>query len=202
MQDLLHDPLSPTMQHPADPRRRAFVRAGAGLTTGALLGSSPQRAAAAGVDRRLQFESLSAAEEELARLVRARERISAEPWSWGQTLVHLAQSIDYSMTGYPESRSWLFLHTAGPVALAFFSWRGRMSHDLGAPIPGAPAIDPGVPVAEAQQRLLRAITRFRAWGGPLQPHFAYGVLDKAGYERAHAMHLANHFSAFEGRGPA
>jgi hypothetical protein len=35
--------------------------------------------------------------------------------------------------------------------------------------------------------------------GPLMPHFAYGALDKADYEQAHAMHLANHFSAFEAR---
>ena len=52
---------------------------------------------------------------------------------------------------------------------------------------------------EALDRLRQAIGRFRGWSGPLQPHFAYGALDKAGYERAHAMHLANHFSAFDVR---
>ena len=182
------------MPLPTDPHRRAFVRTGVSLTAASLIGGSPMLASAA--DRQLQLPSLAAAEQELVRLASARERVSGEPWSWGQTLVHLAQSIDYSMTGYPQPNSWLFQHTAGPAAFAFFGWRGRMSHDLTAPIPGAPAIDPKVPVAEALDRLRQTIGRFRTWSGPLQPHFAYGALDKAAYERAHAMHLANHFSAF------
>jgi len=182
------------MPLPTDPHRRAFVRTGVSLTAASLIGGSPMLASAA--DRQLQLPSLAAAEQELVRLASARERVSGEPWSWGQTLVHLAQSIDYSMAGFPQPNSWLFQHTAGPAAFAFFSWRGRMSHDLTAPIPGAPAIDPQVPVAEALDRLRQTIGRFRAWPGPLQPHFAYGALDKAAYERAHAMHLANHFSAF------
>ena len=36
-----------------------------------------------------------------------------------------------------------------------------------------------------------------SWQGPLRPHFAYGKLSKPEFERAHAMHLANHFSAFD-----
>jgi hypothetical protein len=188
------------MHRPTDPHRRAFVRTGVSLTAASLLGGSPVLAAAA--DRQLQLPSLAAAEQVLVRLASARERVSGEPWSWGQTLVHLAQSIDYSIAGFPQPNSWLFQHTAGRAAFAFFSWRGRMSHDLTAPIPGAPAIDSQVPVAEALDRLRQAIGRFRAWSGPLQPHFAYGMLDKGAYERAHAMHLANHFSAFEGLGSA
>jgi hypothetical protein len=37
---------------------------------------------------------------------------------------------------------------------------------------------------------------FLKWTGPLRPHFAYGELAKPEYELAHAMHLANHLSAF------
>ena len=43
----------------------------------------------------------------------------------------------------------------------------------------------------------KAAQDFAAHTGPLQPHFAYGALDKAQYEQAHAMHLANHLSAFD-----
>ena len=183
-----------------DPQRRALLLSGASLPAGSLLATAPlQTAAAQRADRQLQLASLAAAEQELARLVAARERVSGEPWSWGQTLVHLAQSIDYSMTGYPVPNSWLFRHTVGPAAFAFFGWRGRMSHDLDAPSPGAPAIDPLGPGPAALDRVRQALGRFRGWSGPLQPHFAYGALDKAGYERAHAMHLANHFSAFDVR---
>ena len=189
------------MPLPRHPQRRTFLRNSAGLTIAGLAGGHLVTAhAAAGSDRQLQFPSLAAAAEELARLSSARERVSAEPWSWAQTLVHLGQSIDYSMTGFPQPYSALFQRTAGSAAFAFFRWRGRMSHDLAAPIPGAPALDAQVPAAEALDRLRQAIARFRAWNGPLQPHFAYGALDKAAYEHAHAMHLANHFSAFEGRG--
>jgi hypothetical protein len=54
----------------------------------------------------------------------------------------------------------------------------------------------GVPLAAAVARLVAALDRFEAHTGPLQPHFAYGVLDKAAYTRAHLMHLANHWQAF------
>ena len=37
---------------------------------------------------------------------------------------------------------------------------------------------------------------FDAHTGVLQPHFAYGALDKPSYTRAHLMHLANHWQAF------
>jgi hypothetical protein len=72
-----------------------------------------------------------------------------------------------------------------------------MSHDLSEPIPGAPALAKDADVAAGMARLRRAISDFQAFAKPLQPHFAYGELSKAEYEQAHAMHLANHFSAFD-----
>lgn len=90
----------------------------------------------------------------------------------------------------------LFRRTVGPAAFQAFAWRGRMSHDLAEPIPGAPALDAGLEAADATARLQAALQAFRQATGPLRPHFAYGALDKADYELAHAMHLANHFSAF------
>lgn len=72
-----------------------------------------------------------------------------------------------------------------------------MSHNLAEPIPGAPALDARTDSAAAVARLQRAIQEFQGTTAPLRPHFAYGDLSKPEYERAHAMHLANHFSAFE-----
>jgi len=117
-------------------------------------------------------------------------------WSLAQVLEHAAQSVDYSITGYPEMKSALFRHTAGALAWTVFDARGAMSHPLDQPIPGAPDLPVGVPLAAAVARLVAALDRFEAHTGPLQPHFAYGVLDKAAYTRAHLMHLANHWQAF------
>ena len=147
-------------------------------------------------DRQLIFRSLADATQELAALSRAEPLSSATAWNWAQTLTHGAQSIEYSMTGYPQARSALFQRTVGTVAFAVFAWRGRMTHDLGEAIPGAPTLDAAAAVELARARLSKAIADFTVWTGPLRPHFAYGALDKGQYAHAHAMHLANHFSGF------
>lgn len=151
-------------------------------------------------DRRLSFSTLASAEEELSRLAAAKGLHSGATWTWAQTLEHCAQSIEYSMAGFPESKSRLFQSTVGPVALRVFSWRGRMTHDLAEPIPGAPAIAVGSTEEAALMRLRASIAEFRNWSKPLQPHFAYGALGKQEYELAHAMHLANHLSQFSAVG--
>lgn len=112
-------------------------------------------------------------------------------WPLPSVLDHLAQSIEMSMDGFPESKSALFQNTAGAGAFAYFKWRGRMSHDLAAPIPGAAALATGAWQVPAK-RLRDSINRFQAHKGLLKPHFAYGELDKADYAIAHTLHIANH----------
>ncbi|MDD3786906.1 MAG: DUF1569 domain-containing protein [Hydrogenophaga sp.] len=90
--------------------------------------------------RRLSLLTLDAAEKEIAFLAQSGAPRSNAVWSWAQTLEHCAQSIEYSMSGYPQSRSSLFQRTVGSAALDFFAWRGRMTHDLSEPIPGAPSL--------------------------------------------------------------
>ena len=125
----------------------------------------------------------------------------ATAWSWSQTLEHCAQSIEFSLQGFPAPKSALFQNTLGAAAFNVFALRGRMSHNLAEPIPGAPALDASTPDASAAlARLRKAVQDFAAHAGPLQPHFAYGALSRAQYEQAHAMHLANHLSAFDVRG--
>lgn len=148
-------------------------------------------------DRQLRFTSLEQALRERERLTRPQPLAPATAWTWAQTLAHCAQSIEYSMTGFPQPRSALFQRTVGGAAFQLFAWRGRMTHDLAEPIPGAPALSGADDVDAAVARLERAAAAFARWQAPLQPHFAYGALDKAAYARAHAMHLANHFSAFD-----
>lgn len=113
-------------------------------------------------------------------------------WPLVAVFEHLAQSIEMSVDGFPEPKSALFQNTAGAAAFAFFSWRGRMSHGLDEPIPGAPALTPQGDWRPAGRRLRMAIARFHAHPGVLKPHFAYGALNKADFSRAHAFHIANH----------
>lgn len=128
----------------------------------------------------------------LDRLERTPAVRTTGAWPLSAVLDHLAQSIEMSMDGYPAPRSALFQRTAGTTAFAFFKLRGRMSHPLAEPIPGAPALSAGADFKPAAQRLRRAVARFDAHAGALQPHFAYGPLAKGDYALAHAFHIANH----------
>ncbi len=119
-------------------------------------------------------------------------------WPLAQVLEHAAQSIEYSIDGYPVLKSALFRGTVGAAAWALFDARGRMNHALDEPIPGAPALT--LAFEAARERLLSAMSRYAAHGGPLAPHFAYGPLDKAQYARAHLMHLANHWTEVQPAG--
>jgi hypothetical protein len=115
-------------------------------------------------------------------------------WPLAQVLQHAAQSIEFSLDSFPTPKSALFQSTIGKGAWSFFNARGRMSHSLTEPIPGAPTLDPALPLERAATRLVAAIERFERHAGALQPHFAYGALDKRAYTRAHLMHLANHWT--------
>ena len=113
-------------------------------------------------------------------------------WTAHQVFAHCAQSVEYSMDGYPQHRSELFKSTIGIAAFAAFAARGRMAHGLAEAIPGAPAIEAEGDVQAALERLRTAMLRFRDFDGPLAHHFAYGALSKAQYEQAHVMHFRNH----------
>ncbi len=184
---------------PMAPPRRAFLRFGAGLATvGAVAGGGYLLYRPAN-DRQLVFATVADAMREVERLSSAAvgPLASATAWNWSQTLVHCAQSIEYSLQGFPAPKSALFQNTLGAAAFNLFALRGRMSHNLAEPIPGAPALDAAAQAQAALARLRKAAQDFAAHTGPLLPHFAYGALTKAQYEQAHAMHLANHLSAFD-----
>lgn len=135
----------------------------------------------------------------LDEVLRWLDRVEKSPgarttgaWPLGSVLEHLSQSVEMSMDGFPEPKSALFQNTAGSAAFAFFKWRGRMSHGLAEPIPGAPSLSAQGDWRPGAQRLRAAINRFNSHQGALKPHFAYGALDKADFALAHAFHVANH----------
>jgi len=114
-------------------------------------------------------------------------------WDLFQIFSHCAQSVEYSLTGFPEHKSQFFKSTLGALAFSAFASKGKMTHGLDEAIPGADVIHPSDNVAAAIARLKTSFANFKEFEGDLAPHFAYGQLTKTEYEQAHVMHLYNHF---------
>ena len=110
----------------------------------------------------------------------------------GWALAHCAQSLEFSVNGFPTQKPAWFQKTIGRIVLGRFLKKGAMSHDVDAPIPGASDVDRTTSLADGAQRLRAAIAQFRAHAGVLQPHVVYGQVDRPGYEAVHSMHIANH----------
>ncbi|WP_255593301.1 DUF1569 domain-containing protein [Acidovorax sp. sic0104] len=186
------------------PSRRRVLTLGSGMAALGVAAGSGYLLYRPSHDRQLVYGRISDAMQEVNRLHAASpQAMEAAAWNWSQTLEHCAQSIEFSMQGFPVPKSALFQNTAGAAAFSVFAWRGRMSHNLAEPIPGAPALDAHSPDASAAfARLHASVKAFAVHEGPLQPHFAYGPLTRPQYEQAHAMHLANHLSLFDVRAAA
>jgi hypothetical protein len=139
-----------------------------------------------------QFPNIASAMKAVESLAAGHKKSGA--WTLAQMLNHAAQSIEFSIQGFPQMKSAAFRHTVGSAAFAVFDARGKMSHALDEPIPGAAALDAHSALPAAIERALKAWRDFEAHSGALKPHFAYGELDKTQYTRAHLMHLANHWN--------
>lgn len=138
-----------------------------------------------------RFVSFDEARRWLDTLVADASARSLTAWPLAQVLEHAAQSVEFSMHGFPQPKSAAFQNSVGRLAFAAFERAGAMTHGLTEPIPGAPALV-ATEVGLAADRLRAAFAAFEAHTGPLAPHFAYGPLDKARYTRAHLLHLADH----------
>lgn len=176
---------------PTNPaRRRALVRSSGAVMIGAspwlLSACSPAPVSGAGSG------SLPDAMVTL-RALKDKPPRATGAWDLPKVLIHAAQSVEYSLSGFPQPKAAWFRATVGPAAFAVFSARGRMSHSLSEPIPGAPDIAAGQALDAAVDRLVASLRAFDAHTGALAPHFAYGALDKGDYLRAHLMHLSNHW---------
>ncbi|NCT84897.1 MAG: DUF1569 domain-containing protein [Comamonadaceae bacterium] len=169
-------------------------------TTTVLLAAPAVATQLAGCNGRLEtFTSWKQAQQAVLELLFTPKIVDGSPWNLSQVLQHLAQSIEYSMQGFPALKGAWFRSTIGSAAFALFNARGVMSHDLAEPIPGAPALEASLALKAAVNRLLAAMDAFAQFNGKLRPHFAYGELTKPQYERAHLMHLANHWTQFHAR---
>lgn len=175
-------------------RRRALK------TTTVLLAAPVAATQLAGCTGRLDgFTSWKQAQQAVLDLLFVPKVVQGNAWNLPQVLQHLAQSIEFSMQGFPALKGAWFRSTLGSAAFAVFNARGVMSHDLAEPIPGAPVLDASQSLRVSVQRLLDAMEAFAGFNGTLRPHFAYGELTKPQYERAHLMHLANHWTQFQAK---
>lgn len=122
--------------------------------------------------------------------------LSTGKWNSAEVFTHCAQSVEFSMSGFPEHKSALFKQTVGALAFTAFVTKGAMSHNLAEPIPAAPELDRSVDVNQALARLIQSLKDFQQYQTDLAPHFAYGELNKADYELAHVLHFYNHQQNF------
>lgn len=156
-----------------------------------LLAAAPATAA------ELRFASLAEARTALSQWQQGGNR-QAGPVTLHQLLHHCAQSLEYGLSGFPELKPAWFRSSVGPAAARVFLWRGKLSHDLADPIPGAPAIPQNGDMAAAFTRLYAGIDAFETAvksGATLMPHFAYGDVAPADYARLQAFHIAQHMDA-------
>jgi len=117
-------------------------------------------------------------------------------WEVARTFNHLAQSVEFSMTGYPVMKSKFFRNSVGRLAFSVFQANGRMTHGLDEEIPGEIVNPDNTSPAQARIRLIKSLEKFSAYEETLRPHFAYGGLNKDQYALAHAMHVNNHLEEF------
>ncbi len=143
------------------------------------------------------FPTVDAARAWLARIAASPAARSLTAWPLAQVLEHCAQSVEFSLHGFPQAKPAWFQRSAGALAFAAFDRAGAMRHGTTEPIPGAPALAE-TSLAAASARLDAALATFVAHDGALRPHFAYGALDRRQYTRAHLMHLAEHAAEVEG----
>jgi hypothetical protein len=125
-------------------------------------------------------------------LLSEQNLISTGRWNLAKIFIHCAQSVEYSMSEFPEHKSRLFKQSIGKLAFSVFSSKGKMTHGLSENIPGSPPIDSTLNTTEALNRLKKALLEFDNYKEEFAPHFAYGELTKSEYEIAHVMHLYNH----------
>jgi hypothetical protein len=126
-------------------------------------------------------------------------RTDTEPalgWPLPHVLEHCAQSIEFSIDGFPKLKPWVIRATVGKLVARRFIARGALRHDLAAPIPSAPALEQ-TQIESALCRLRDAVERFHSREGPLAPHFIFGELSKSQYEQLHALHVLDHLRAFQ-----
>ncbi|AYF98682.1 DUF1569 domain-containing protein [Protaetiibacter intestinalis] len=117
----------------------------------------------------------------------------------GETVQHAAQSIRYAMEGYPKLSPAVVRHSVGHAVKKVFLRRGAMRHNLAAPVPGAPELDPNAALAASVAELRDAVERLAGFAGELHPHPVYGRCTVPQAASLQAMHLREHLPGLAAR---
>lgn len=144
----------------------------------------------------MQFKSLADVTKELLAMDE-HDAIKTKQWPLYEILAHCAQTIEYSMTGYPQMKPKIVRKTIGRIAIKKFMKQGFIKHNLTEHVPGAAKIATQGTIREGIDLLLKAIHDFEEYKGPLAPHLLFGELSKEEYDRYFAMHIADHFSELQ-----
>jgi hypothetical protein len=149
-----------------------------------------------GIDQHQEPLDIDFALSKLNKLMKQNPRTTGD-WNLYQVFTHCAQSVEYSMLGYPVHKPDIFKNTVGKTAFSLFSSKRKMIHALDEAIPGAPDFSNEGSIAVAFERFKQSLIDFKEYEGALAPHFAYGALTKQQYEMAHVMHFNNHLQEVE-----
>ena len=179
-------------------QRRQFLKVGMISTVVGISGASALWLSQ-GADTKLQtIEALLSKLQQLAALpAEELADLSIGQWNSAQIFTHCAQSVEFSMSGFPQHKSAMFKHTIGALAFSAFATKGAMTHNLTEAIPAAPMLEPLTDTHQALARLITSLQDFSQYQGKLAPHFAYGELTKQDYELAHVLHFYNHLDNFK-----
>jgi len=172
--------------------RKSFLKLTAGVAVATTVAPTLTGCAASG--RQLKFSSIDDILSEMDLIEANLDTVAMDqPWSLYKVLTHMAQSMEYSMTGYPKLDSPL-VQSIKKIGFITFKSQGFMSHSLSAPVPDAPEIAEDGILEDAFLRLRNACSDFQNYTGALHPHFSYGTLSYEDWELAHSFHVANHLS--------
>ncbi len=142
------------------------------------------------------FASLEEAQKGIENL-EEKDVPKVEGWTPYHTLVHCAQTIAFSMEGYPEMKPAIIRGTIGKLALHVFLKKGAMRHNLTADVPGLAWKEQEGTFQEGKKILGQSISDFLQYKGELKPHLLFGNMSFSEYNRYFAMHLTDHLSSRE-----
>lgn len=140
-----------------------------------------------------RFFQLEYAKECLLTLKDAKH-IFTENWGIYEICMHCAQTISYSMTGYPKMKPAIVRLTIGKAVVSKYLKQGYMKHNLQSHVSGGEKIDPNGEPAAGIDHLLSEIEKLENYTGTLKPHSVFGEMTREDYMKYFAMHISDHFS--------
>ena len=140
--------------------------------------------------RPLQFATLAEVMPDVDRLLQGHRTVGR--WSLAQICNHLAQTLIYSIEGFPDRAPWLLRRTFGAFAKRHVLATGVIRE--GGKLPERYLPRPGLDDRAEAEALRGALHLYSAHPGPLADHPLFGPLDRAEWTRIHCVHSAHHLS--------